>query len=178
MLEQVLVAFTLKVGEILEADRVALFLVDRDQRQLWSKVAQDDGDEPLDIRVPLDSGIIGHVASTGEVYNATDAYDDPRFNRTVDARTGYRTRSVLCVPMRNQQAEIFAVAEVLNRKDGRPFDAVDERRFAEFGGSIGVLLESWWRMSRDVQQPANRKSTSRDTQRVWGGAAVSKHMTV
>jgi len=157
VLEQVLEAFTLKIGEILNADRVAVFLVDRQQRELWSKVAQDGEDGALEIRVPLNSGIVGYVAATGQVYNTPDAYEDPRFNRSVDERTGYRTRSVLCVPMRNRQGEVFAAAEVLNRRDGLPFDAVDERRFAEFSRSIGVLLESWWKMSGQMR-PSQSKS--------------------
>ena len=71
-----------------------------------------------------------------------DAYADPRFNRAVDAETGFRTRSVLCLPLMDRAGEVFAVTQLLNRRDGRPFDEADERRYADFAASLSVLLES------------------------------------
>ena len=149
MLEQMLQAFTLKVGEILAADRVSLFLVDRTRHELFSKVAQGDGAKPLDIRVPLGAGIVGRVASTGRSMNIPDAYVEPLFNRAVDQNTGYRTRSILCAPILDRKGEVFAVAQALNRRDGQPFDGRDEARLGEFAASLGVVLESWSRMSVD-----------------------------
>jgi putative ABC transport system ATP-binding protein len=151
MLEQTLQAFTLKIGEILAADRVSLFLVDAARGELFSKVAQGDGEKPLDIRVPLGAGIAGHVAATGATMNIPDAYAEPRFNRAVDQATGYRTRAILCVPIVDRRGQVFAVAQVLNRRDGQPFDGRDEGRLREFAASLGVVLESWSRMA--VRQP-------------------------
>jgi putative ABC transport system ATP-binding protein len=150
MLEQVIDAFTVKVGQILKADRATLFLVDAERGQLWSKVAQSDGEKPLDIRIPITAGIAGKVATTGKSLSIADAYDEPSFNREVDQRTGYRTRSILCVPIADRHNRTFAVAELLNKTDGVPFDAADERRFREFAASLGVILESWWRMSQGL----------------------------
>jgi putative ABC transport system ATP-binding protein len=151
MLEQTLQAFTLKIGEILAADRVSLFLVDAARGELFSKVAQGDGEKPLDIRVPLGAGIAGHVAATGAAMNIPDAYAEPRFNRAVDQATGYRTRAILCVPIVDRRGAVFAVAQVLNRRDGQPFDGRDEGRLRDFAASLGVVLESWSRMA--VRQP-------------------------
>jgi len=148
MLEGFIEAFTLKIGEILEADRVSLFLVDEAKQQIWSKVAQGGGEKPLDIRLPIGAGIAGHVALSGKSLNVPDAYDEPLFNRAVDQQTGYRTRSILCVPLADKQGRTIAVAQLLNKAGDRPFDAADERRMAEFAGSLGVVLESWWRMGR------------------------------
>jgi putative ABC transport system ATP-binding protein len=148
MLEQVLEAFTLKIGEILRADRVSLFLVDRERGELWSKVAQSDGGKPLEIRVPLEAGIVGHVATTGATLNIADAYESPLFNREVDQRTGYRTRSILCVPITDKQGQVFAVAQLLNRAGGGAFEENDERQLRNFASSLGVVLESWWKMSQ------------------------------
>lgn len=153
MLEQTLESFTLKIGEILAADRVSLFLVDRERGELFSTVAQGGGERPLEIRVPLDAGIVGRVAATGAVLNIPDAYAEPLFNRAVDEATGYRTRSILCVPIGDRTGTVFAVVQVLNRRDGQPFDADDERRLAEFAASLGVVLESWWRMARRRTDP-------------------------
>ena len=71
-----------------------------------------------------------------------DAYRDPRFNRDVDLKTGFRTRSVLCLPLHDRSGAVFAVTQLLNRRDGAPFDAGDEARYTEFAGSLGILLES------------------------------------
>ncbi len=148
MLEQVIDAFTLKVGEILKAERATLFLVDRERGELWSKVAQSEEDKHLDIRMPLSSGIAGKVATSGESLNISDAYSEPLFNRDVDQRTGFRTRSLLCVPIRDHNGETFAVAQLLNKSGGASFDSADEHRFGELAASIGVVIESWWRMSQ------------------------------
>ena len=82
---------------VMEADRTSLFLYDEGRNELWSKVAQELG--PLqEIRFPVGVGIAGHVAQTRQGVNLPDAYRDPRFNPDFDKQTGYRTRSLLCLP--------------------------------------------------------------------------------
>jgi len=147
MLEQVLESFTLKIGEILDADRVSLFLVDEARGELFSKIAQHEGERPLDIRIPLGAGIAGHVAATGRPMNIADAYAEPLFNRAVDHQTGYRTQTILCVPIVDRRGRVFAVAQVLNKRGGTAFGAAEEQRFAEFAASLGIVLESWWEMA-------------------------------
>jgi adenylate cyclase len=100
------------------------------------------------VRIPLGSGIAGAAATSGRPVRVADAYQDPRFNPEVDRRTGFRTRSVLCLPLHDSAGNVFAVTQLLNRRDGQPFDARDEKRFAEFAGSLGVLLESLAGMQR------------------------------
>ena len=90
----------------------------------------------------MGSGIAGAVAQSGEAINIADAYTDPRFNQDVDRQSGFRTQSILSLPVKNQHGEVFAVAQLLNRKDGKPFDADDEERFANFIQSIGIIFES------------------------------------
>jgi putative ABC transport system ATP-binding protein len=152
MLEQALEAFTYKLGREIGAERASIFLVDQDAKELWLKVAQEERGKPVDVRIPMSTGIAGHVASTGETVRVDDAYADPRFNPDVDRRTGFRTRTILCVPIRSGQGRVFGVAQLLNRSDGQPFGDEDEQRFAEFMGPIGVILETWWRMSRTAHQ--------------------------
>ena len=141
MLEQALRVFTRRVGQLLDAERASLFLVDRDRQQLVLRVSQDapEGDT---VRIPLGTGIAGAAAASGRTVRVADAYADPRFNPDVDRRTGFRTRSVLCLPLHDRNGEVFAVTQLLNRRDGQPFDDADERRYAEFAASLGVLLES------------------------------------
>jgi putative ABC transport system ATP-binding protein len=147
-LEQVLEAFTLKVGDVLRSDRVTLFMVNEERGELWSKYARGEGERAIDIRIPLDKGIAGRVIRTGQTVNTPDARTDPDFHGDIDVRTGYRTKSLLCVPIRNRQGSVFAVVQVINRIGAECFDAADERRLGEFANSIGVILESWWHMAR------------------------------
>jgi putative ABC transport system ATP-binding protein len=142
MLEQVLEAFTLKIGQLLQADRATLFVVDAARRELWSKVALN----AEEIRIPLSSGIAGRVATTGEPLNIPDAYAEPLFNPAVDEATGYRTRSILCMPMKDSSGRVFAVMQLLNKAGGQPFDARDEELFRDFTGRMGVILETWTSM--------------------------------
>jgi len=141
MLEQSLRVFTRRVGELLQAERASLFLVDHARQQMVLRVAQDmpEGDY---VRIPLNTGIAGAAASSGQVVRVDDAYADPRFNRAVDLETGFRTRSVLCLPLQDRQGQVFAVTQLLNRRDGRPFDDDDTRRYKDFAASLSVLLES------------------------------------
>jgi adenylate cyclase len=145
MLEQVLEAFTLKIAALLGADRATLFLLDEERGELWSKVAAGAAGE---IRIPRGSGIAGAVAASGRTLNVAEASTDPRFDASVDRRSGYTTRSVLCVPLLDSQQRVFGVAQLLNKATGGPFDAGDEQRARAFMGSVGVILESWWRMAR------------------------------
>ena len=143
MLEKVIEAFTFKIGQLLQAERVSLFVVDRARNELWSKVAQSQGEAALEIRIPLESGIAGRVARSGIAVNASDAYQLPDFDPSVDRRTGYRTKSLLCVPILGSDGHVFAVAELLNKNNGECFDATDEKGFNQFAEKIGVLLQSW-----------------------------------
>lgn len=147
MLEQALEAFTRKIGEILRADRASLFLLDEARGDLWSKGARDGRGELFEIRIPRHAGVAGAVAASGESLNVPDAYADPRFDPSVDEVAYYRTHTLLCVPLRDRQGRVFGVAQMINRLDGAPFEAHDEQRLHEFMGSVGVILESWWRMS-------------------------------
>src|SRR5262249_11885011 len=88
------------IAEALAADRATLFLHDADAGELFSRVAR--GAEVTEIRIPQGAGIAGAVFSAGVGEIIDDAYQDARFNPEVDRRTGYRTRSILCVPLRNR----------------------------------------------------------------------------
>jgi putative ABC transport system ATP-binding protein len=141
MLEQSLRIFTRRVGQLLNAERASLFLVDAERQQLELRVSEDATDGET-VRIPLTSGIAGAAASSGKAVRVEDAYADPRFNQDVDRRTGFRTRSILCLPLHDRGGRVFAVTQLLNRRDGQPFDDDDERRYADFASSLSVLLES------------------------------------
>ena len=143
-----------KASRLLNADRSSLFVVDEAHGELWSKIAQ--GLEVREIRVPIGQGIAGRVAATGERVNLADAYADPRFNQEVDRRTGYRTRGILCAPVRRRGGRVVAVLQLLNRLDGAPFDEDDERLLDAFVGQVAIAL----RNAQQMEQIEERRQTS------------------
>src|SRR5882672_11859722 len=100
---------------LLDCDRASIFLLDRERNELWSKVAL--GSEEI-LRFDARRGIAGNTALTGNTINVRDAYSDPRFYTAIDDQTGYRTRNLLAVAMRNQRNEIVGSFEVLNKRIG------------------------------------------------------------
>jgi signal transduction histidine kinase/CRP-like cAMP-binding protein len=111
------------------ADRGTVYLLDERTQELWSKVTQ--GANMVEIRMPVGKGLAGYVAKTGETVNIHDAYKDPRFNPEIDRRSGYRTHTVLCMPMRDREGTIVGVFQFLNRKGGT-FTPEDESFIAAF----------------------------------------------
>ncbi|NEZ61718.1 adenylate/guanylate cyclase domain-containing protein [Leptolyngbyaceae cyanobacterium CCMR0082] len=142
LLEELLEAFTLKIGQILQADRTTIFIVDEENQELWSKIAQGAGEKAVEIRIPMGKGIAGYVAETRKTLNIPSAYDDPRFNRATDEETGYHTKNILCMPIFSDGVNVVAVVQLLNKIGGNRFTLQDEKEFESFARSIGVLLES------------------------------------
>jgi len=138
--DRVLVAITIKAGQLMDADRVTLFVVDRASGKLRSRVAQAGTDALLSIEMDMGHGIAGQVARTGKVVRLRDAYVDPAFHAGVDQKTGYRTRSLLCLPVTNPEGEVIAVAQLLNKRGADEFSEADESRFREFLGPLGRFL--------------------------------------
>ncbi|XP_030850079.1 cAMP and cAMP-inhibited cGMP 3',5'-cyclic phosphodiesterase 10A-like, partial [Strongylocentrotus purpuratus] len=147
---------------LVSADRCALFLVDTETEELYA----DQFDDGLDrdgkpvfvkksqIRFPLSRGIAGHVAKTGDIVNIPDAYQDRRFNREVDVKTGYSTRSILCMPI-TSHGLIIGVVQMINKmgQDGQTtaFDQTDESNFKIFAMYCALALH-FSRIYRDSQQ--------------------------
>jgi signal transduction histidine kinase len=135
-----------KVTQLMESDRATLYLLTEDGRELWSKVVH--GGAVREIRLRVGEGIAGWVASSSEVVNIGDAYQDTRFQPAVDLRSGYRTRSILCVPMRNGQGAIVGVVQVLNKLAGDrggepvPFTEDDEELLLALAAQAAVAIDN------------------------------------
>jgi len=142
MLEKVLEAITLKIGQILQAEHTAIFLVDYDKGQLWSKVPQDNSQKFLEIRTPITVGIPGHVASTGEYLNISETYTHPLFSPELEKQMGYKIHNILCMPVISSKNQTVAVVQLANKTGNVPFNSDDEERFRDFAASIGIILES------------------------------------
>jgi len=125
--------------ELLGAERSTLFLVDANTQELWSRVAQ--GAEIREIRLPIGTGIAGCVARTREIINIPDAYADARFNQATDQKTGYHTRSILCLPMFDRDNETLGVLQVLNKQAG-VFTGEDEELLTALSSLASVAIEN------------------------------------
>ncbi|MBD2510589.1 GAF domain-containing protein [Nostoc muscorum FACHB-395] len=159
LLQEMLHSITLKTGELLGADRTTIFLLDEEKQELWSILAEGEGDRSLEIRIPANKGIAGEVATFKQVINIPfDFYNDPRshFAQEQEKRTGYRTYTMLALPLLNEHGQLVAVVQLLNklksgnnhaaplaeRVDTKGFLSADEQLFQEFAPSIRLILES------------------------------------
>jgi adenylate cyclase len=146
-----LVKVVTEAAKMLQADRATLFLNDEKSSELFSRVAM--GASVGEIRMPNHVGIAGAVFTSGQTINIPYAYADLRFNPAFDKRTGYFTRSILCVPIFNKAGKAIGVTQVLNRRGG-PFTSEDEARLKAFTAQLAISLESA-RLFDQVQQVRN-----------------------
>nr|XP_013800039.1 PREDICTED: cGMP-dependent 3',5'-cyclic phosphodiesterase-like [Apteryx mantelli mantelli] len=102
--------------------------------------ARTERDESYEIRIPADQGIAGHVATTGKILNIKDAYSHPLFYRGVDDSTGFRTRNILCFPIKNENQEVIGVAELVNKINGPWFSKFDEDLATAFSIYCGISI--------------------------------------
>ncbi len=123
----------------LQADRCTVFLLDKEKDELWSKVAL--GLDSQELRFSANKGLAGYTVKTGESINIKDAYNDSRFNPEVDKSTGYTTKTILCMPIKNNNQEIIGAFQVLNKLNG-VFTKNDEDLLVAIGGSASIALEN------------------------------------
>ena len=97
----------------IKADRCTVFLYDKDSDEIYSLVALGLGSSEL--RLPASKGLVGACVQQGITINIKEAYEDSRFNRDVDLSTGYRTKTILCMPIKNIDNEIIGAFQVLNK---------------------------------------------------------------
>uniref|UniRef100_A0A7M4F577 Phosphodiesterase n=1 Tax=Crocodylus porosus TaxID=8502 RepID=A0A7M4F577_CROPO len=141
---------------LVDADRGSLFLVEgaaAGKKSLVSKVFDVHAGTPLlpccstencnEVQVPWGKGIIGYVAEHGETVNIPDAYQDRRFNDEIDKLTGYKTKSLLCTPIRNSDGEIIGVAQAINKTPaGAPFTDDDEKVMQMYLPFCGIAISN------------------------------------
>lgn len=152
-LESVLRLVIDALRDLLRAERATVFEFDPVTDELFTAVAHGIGrDEPagclLDgappppptIRIPASKGIAGAAATSRQIVNIPDAYLDERFNRAVDMATGYRTRTILAIPLIDHERNLIGVAQVLNKAEG-VFDAIDEEIAAGLSAHAAVALK-------------------------------------
>ncbi|MCB0282184.1 MAG: GAF domain-containing protein [Calditrichae bacterium] len=166
-LERLLMLVIEEVNKLMDAERGTFYIVDQEKGELWSKVAQKA--EILEIRLKIGVGIAGHVAKTGDVINIPDAYKDDRFNPAIDKKTGYKTRSILCMPIfeasndTSKERNIIGVLQVLNKRNG-VFEKNDEELLASMASQIAISLNNSVLYSK-LERKVNELNLLFDTER-------------
>ncbi|HEX4621329.1 MAG TPA: sigma-54-dependent Fis family transcriptional regulator [Myxococcaceae bacterium] len=153
-LDELLQAVVDRVAAAMQADRGTLYLLDPARQELFSQAAHLP--ELSQIRLKLGQGVAGHVAQEGKPVKVPDSRQDARFFPDIDKITGYRTTSLLAVPVRDAKDRVFGVLQVLNRRGGGPFADEDERRLSEIASQVGRALEKtslYLELERAREQP-------------------------
>lgn len=151
-LQQILAVIIDAMRDSLHAERATVFEYDPSTNELFSTVAHgfldpSGGIEATgEIRIPATAGIAGQAAQTRRIINVPDAYADPRFNQAIDKKTGFRTRSILTIPLEAFGEELMGVAQVLNKRPANPgepqeFTAADEEIATALASQAGVAMK-------------------------------------
>ena len=125
--------------DALNAERATIFIYDRVSNEIWSRVGT--GLELKEIRFPISKGIAGEVISTGYSIITDNPYNHPAFNSEFDKKTGFVTKNLLCVPMKNLNGILVGAFQVLNKKNGR-FTAKDELFLSAMAASTAIAIEN------------------------------------
>ncbi len=137
-MEPLLVQMAEAATRLLAADRASIFLWDRLNHTLVGRPAL--GVPGGELRIADDTGIVGQVIQGGQPRRITSD-DHHEINRQVDQQLGYQTRTLLCVPLRGSQGELFGAFEVINKLSGN-FSADDEAALVELASHAAIALET------------------------------------
>jgi diguanylate cyclase (GGDEF)-like protein len=172
-LDRLLLMIIEETTAVMDAERSSLFLIDTEKKEMWAKIAQ--GVDVVEIRFPLGLGIAGTVGKTGELINIPDAYEDPRFNPEFDRKTGFRTKSILCVPMKNMRGDLIGAIQVLNKKSG-DFRTDDETLLSALASQAAVAIENadLYRQLHVLNLSLEKKVEGRTAELVQANARLSE----
>lgn len=154
-IDELLTVIAYETRQALNADRCSVFLLDKDTDELWSKVALGL-DSTKEIRFSVNNGLAGYSVKTGKTLNINDVYNDTRFNPQIDSQTGYKTKTVLCMPIINNTNEIIGAFQVINKLTGE-FTERDEELLRAIGGSASVALENAKLFDKQLQMYHEQK---------------------
>lgn len=134
--------------KVLDCDRASIFIWDQPNRKLLACPAL--GVEGGTLYLPDDAGIVGTVIQTGQTIRVDDAYNDDRFDSSVDKKSGYRTNNLLAVPLLDGDGRMIGVFEGINRNKG-VFDSDDEDILEQLGIQAAIALRNTRERARLIQ---------------------------
>lgn len=175
-INSIMFSLSARAHQLVDADRCTLYLADRTLNQLIMLQGN------LDIRIPMGKGLAGFVATSGHIVNIPDCYVDPRFNQDIDKKTGYRTRSMLCMPIcapakdadssnttKTSKKIVIGVLQVINRLDDMPFSDADQQLLGTLLDIAGPILQKHKLFKR-----GQAKEQTTEAQRAFGSYAGHK----
>ena len=128
--------------EVMKAEVSSVLLLDEDKKELIFRIALGEkGEKVKKIKLKVGEGIAGWVAKTGKPIIVNDVKNEPRFNQAVDRKTGFKTRSILCVPLYSKE-KIIGVIQVINKKDHLPFTKENEELLNTFACHAAIAIEN------------------------------------
>lgn len=160
----------LKAQQFINADRCSLYLVDENKDCLWTVVAHGADDK---IFLKIGEGIAGTVANEGKIINIPDCYSDPRFNPAHDKATGYITKSMLCVPIRNREQKIIGVTQMINKNNGDPFNDIDVELMCAFNVFCGIAITNATLYQRATKEKTKMTSLLKITSSISSTLSVT-----
>jgi sigma-B regulation protein RsbU (phosphoserine phosphatase) len=174
--DDMLVLIINELVQAIDAERGAIYLFDQETGDLYSRVLSADSGGLTEIRLSSGQGLAGHVAATGEVLNIPDAYADPRFQQSFDQLTGFRTGSILTVPMNTPHGKSIGVVQVVN-KEGGPFTDRDERLLAAIATQAAISIENARLYTQEIRQRliSQELATARMIQQGFLPQSVPQH---
>jgi Nif-specific regulatory protein len=148
-METLLVRMAEAATRLLEADRASIFLWDTSTSTIVGRPAL--GVPGGELRLPDDAGIVGQVIQTGEPRRVSSQHDAQAIDRAVDRQTGYRTETILCVPLVSPNGTRLGAFEVLNKREGT-FTVEDQRELVELASYAAVALENTQQFSELLER--------------------------
>ena len=166
-LDQIFVELTAEILNLVDAERITLYALDFDKREIYSRFVDPDAlGDIKEIRVPMDEGsIAGFVAKNRVIVNLTDAYDKEELTRVSptlsfddswDKKTGFRTKQMLTVPAMANTNLLAGVVQLINKKSEGRFTKEDEDKIQEISRTLGIALYNQYQLSK-------KQSTKFDT---------------
>jgi Nif-specific regulatory protein len=169
-METLLVRMAEAATRFFEADRASIFLWDKANKVIVGRPAL--GVAGGELRLPDDAGVVGHVVQTGEPRRVNGAFDSAEIDRAADRQTGYRTETILCVPLVSPRGERLGAFELLNKRAG-PFTADDQRGLVELAGYAAVALENTQQFAELVSRHEKLvEQAAQDAMLVGGSPAI------
>lgn len=140
---QLLPLIMLYSKDLLRAEASSLFLLDESAENLYCEVAMGEKGDIIQkyLRLPVGSGIAGWVAKNRHSVLIKDAYEDERFNSEYDKKTGFRTKSLICVPLFVKE-KLLGTLEVINKVGGETFDSDDLEHLSMLADNAAVAIEN------------------------------------
>jgi sigma-B regulation protein RsbU (phosphoserine phosphatase) len=150
-LDELLALIVDELVTAIDVERATLYLIDDRSGQLYSHVLSKETGDLMEIRLKMGEGLAGHVAATGETINIKHAYQDRRFHASYDRNTGFKTESVLVMPLCTPQHKIIGVVQLLNKRRG-PFTIKDEHLLSIMAAQAAVRIENARLYAQEIVQ--------------------------